>query len=250
MALAAAVVAYAFAANQVFLNWLRVDRTAGPWAAALTGGVATVLFICAAWTWTSRLRWVAVSLDGLRWLRGPRARHNRWKHYVGVHHGYLEISVWGKDVRTGRYADIEFREGRSLRISTCTIPQYDDLIAEIQTTASQAVRIFCPVGGSHSGRAGPEVVAYGPLRLHPDGIEWGGTHFHWDRIVEYEVRAGYLHIQPDKGAEFLRRLTDLGDSKPALARLDENIGSRRVGKVPAAPTDATPRSQRPAVNST
>jgi hypothetical protein len=78
MALAAAVVAYSFAANQEFLNWLRVERTAGPWAAALSGGAATVLFVCAAWTWTSRLRWVAVSQDGLRWLRGPRARHCGW----------------------------------------------------------------------------------------------------------------------------------------------------------------------------
>src|SRR5215207_6785800 len=84
LAVVAAGVAVAFAASEDFRTWLRVERDVAPRAAALSGGVATIVLVCAAWTWTSRLRWVAVSPDGIRWLRGPRARHRPWDHYLGV----------------------------------------------------------------------------------------------------------------------------------------------------------------------
>src|SRR5262245_15691282 len=84
---AAAAVASAFAASEDFRTWLRVERDVAPWAAALSGGAATLFLVCAAWIWTSRLRWVAVSPDGVRWLRGPRARHRQWDQYLAVHRG-------------------------------------------------------------------------------------------------------------------------------------------------------------------
>src|SRR5215213_8791581 len=74
LAVAAAGVAGAFAASVDFRTWLRVEPAAARGAAAASSGVAALLLVCAAWLWTSRLRWVAVSADGLRWLHGPRAR--------------------------------------------------------------------------------------------------------------------------------------------------------------------------------
>jgi hypothetical protein len=193
--------------------------------------------------WTFRIRWVAVSPDGIRWLRGTRARRRRWEEYVALHRGSIEITVWGQETKAGQYADIEFRTGRSLRISTYTIYGYEDLIAEIQTTSAEAVRIVCPVGGSHSGAE--EAVAYGPLRFLPNGLEWDGHHFGWNEIEAYEVAVGLLRIQPAKGPEFLRRLSELGDWKPAVGRLDVAIGSKRAVKTKPVPIAVALRSPAP-----
>ena len=38
-------------------------------------------------------------------------------------------------------------------------------------------------------------MAYGPLRIDPDGLEWDRKHYKWDEIEDYEVRVGYLRIQ-------------------------------------------------------
>jgi hypothetical protein len=241
LALAASAVAAAFAASEEFRNFLRVDKEAGGWALAFSGGAATVLFVCAFWMWTSRLRWVAVSLDGIRWYRGTRARRRRWDEYVGVQRGSIEITVWGEDLKSGRYADIKFRKGRPLRISTHTVYGYEDLIAEIQTTSAEAIQLICPIGGSHNG-ADQEMVAYGPLRFLPNGLEWGGARYRWNDIEAYEVAVGYLRIQPAKGPEFLRRLSELGDWTPAVARLDVAIGSKRAIKGKPIPTAASLRS--------
>lgn len=247
MAAAAAMVAGAFAGSVDFRTWLRVERDVAPWAAALSGGAATLLFVCAVWTWTSRLRWVAVSPDGLRWLRGPRARHCGWDQYIGLHRGSIEISVWGDDLKAGKYADVEFRNGRILRIATHTIHGYEDLIAEIQTTAAAAYRTLFPSGfGSRSGLTDPDAVAYGPLRVHPDGVEWDGNRHRWEDIADYEVAVGLLRIQPREGTEFLRRLAELGDWEPVVDQLEANVAPRLAVEVQAAPTAASPRSPAPA----
>lgn len=231
LGLATAFVAWAFAASEAFRNLIWLERNATQWAAALSGGAATIFFTLALWIWNTRIRWVAVSIDGLRWLRGPRARLSKWQDYLGVHRGSIETTVWGEELKTGRYADVEFRTGRRLRISTNTIQGYEDLIAEIQTTAAEAQRLFFPIGGSRCGGSG--VVSYGPLQFDCDGLVWDRNHYRWDEIEAYEVAVGYLRIQPVKGTEFLRRLCELGDWKPALSRLDDNIGSRRVQKSPS-----------------
>lgn len=246
LALACATVAVAFAASEDFRTRLRVERVVAPWAAALSGGVATLLFVCAAWTWITRLRWVAVSPDGLRWRRGPRARHARWDQYLGVRRGTIEVTVWGEELKAGRYADIEFRKGPALRISTYTIQGYEDLVAEIQTTAADAGRTLFPSGsGSRSGLTGPEATAYGPLRLHPNGLEWDGAYHGWDEIADYEVAVGYLRIQPTEGPEFLRRLSELGDWGPALVQLEANVGARQVALSSVATTAASEPAPAP-----
>jgi hypothetical protein len=222
-------VAGAFAASEDFRTRLRVERDVAPWAAALSGGAATLLFVCAAWTWITRMRWVAVSPEGLRWRRGPRARHARWDQYLGVRRGAIEITVWGEELKAGKYADVEFRKGPPLRISTYTVQGYEDLVAEIQTCAADAVRNLFPSGcGSRNGLTGPEATAYGPLRLHPNGLEWDGAFHGWDEIADYEVAVGYLRIQPADGPEFLRRISELGDWGPALALLEANVGARQA----------------------
>lgn len=233
LGLATAAVAVAFAGSLDFRTRLRVDRDSAPWAAALSGGAATLLFVCAAWLWNTRLRWVAVSPDGIRWRRGPRARYRRWVEYVGVKRGSIEITVWGEELKAGQYADVEFRKGSPLRISTHTICAYEELVAQIQTTSAEAIRTLFPVGGSRMGSTNPDVVAYGPLRVHPHGLEWDGGYHRWDDIEEYEVAAGYLRIKPVGGAEFLRRLTDMGDFGPVLALLEANVGFRMAGRAPA-----------------
>jgi len=167
-----------------------------------------------------------------------------WKDYVGVRRGSIEISVWGEDLKAGRYADIKFRKGRPLRISTYTVYSYEDLIAEVQTGSSEALRLICPVGGSNSG-TDQEIVAYGPLRFLANGLEWEGAHYRWTDIEAYEVAVGYLRIQPVKGGEFLRRLSELGDWKPAVARLDVAIGSKRAVKGKPATTIASRQSRVP-----
>jgi hypothetical protein len=155
--------------------------------------------------------------------------------YIGVHRGSIEITVWGEELKAGQYADVEFRKGSSLRISTQTILGYEELVAQIQTTATEAIRTLFPIGSSHGGLANPDVAAFGPLRLHPHGLEWDGTHHRWDDIADYEVASGYLRIKPTSGDEFLRRLTDLGDWGPVLARLESNVGFRLASPVNAAP---------------
>jgi hypothetical protein len=245
LALACAGVAAAFAASLDFRTWLRVDRVSAPWAAALSGGAATLLLVCAAWTWNGRLHWVAVSPDGLRWRRGPRARHRRWVEYVGLHRGSIEITVWGEELKAGQYADVEFRKGRPLRISTHTVRGYEDLVAEIQTTAAEVMRTLCPVGGSHSGshsgsRNGlTEPGVHVPLRVLPDGVEWDGTRHRWEDIQDYEVAVGYLRIQPANGTEYLRRLAELGDWQPVVDQLEANVGARRAAPSSVATTAAS-----------
>jgi hypothetical protein len=237
LALLTAVVAVAFAASEDFRTKLRVERTTAPWAAALAGGGATILFVCAAWMWHVRLRWVVVSPAGLRWKAGRRIRSRKWDQYVRIERGSIEMTVYGEELKTGRYADVLFKWGRPLRISTHNIEGYEDLIGSIQTSAASSVRLYVP-GGSKSGFGDQQVtVAHGPLQFEPTGLAWGGNQYRWDEIDSYEVAAGMLRIQPTTGPEFLRRLCDLGEWKPAVARLDANIGSRRVGKG-AAPQQA------------
>jgi len=232
LGLATAAVAAAFAVSEDFRTRLRTDRYSAPWAAAISGGASTLLFVCAAWIWNTRLRWVAVSPDGIRWRRGPRARHRHWVEYIGLHRGSIEITVWGEELKAGQYADVDFRTGTPLRISTHTVHRYEDLVAEIQTTAAEAIRTLFPTGGSRTGLTGPEVPTYGPLRLHPDGLEWDGTRYPWEKIEDFEVAVGYLRIQPTEGAEFLRRLGELGDWQPVVAQLEAHV-ARRAGPVSA-----------------
>jgi hypothetical protein len=248
LALIAAGVAAAFAASFDFRTWLRVEPAAAPRAAALSSGVAAIVLVCAAWIWNSRLRWVAVSAEGVRWLRGPRARYRRWEEYTGVTRGPIEITVWGQELKAGQYADIEFRKGRPLRISTHTVYGYEDLIAEIQTTVAAATRTWFPTGGSRSGLTGPEAAAQVPLQVHADGVEWDGTRHRWEDIQDFEVAVGYLRIQPANGTEYLRRLSDLGDWQPVVERLEANVGARRAAANPvaAATTTESPRSPGPA----
>jgi hypothetical protein len=244
LALAAAVVAGAFAASVDFRTWLRVEPAVAPRAAALSGGVATILLVCVVWIWNGRFRWVAISPEGVRWLRGPRARYRRWDQYLGVRRGNIEITVWGQELKAGEYADVEFRKGWPLRISTHTVYGYEDLVSEIQATAAEACPFMFPLGGSKSGLTGPE--AHVPLRVHADGVEWDGTHHRWEDIQDYEVAVGYLRIQPTNGPEYMRRLTDLGDWQPVLEQLEANIGARLDAQAKASPTVASPQSQEPA----
>lgn len=251
LAVAAAAVAAAFAASEDFRTRLRVERDVAPRAAALSGGVATLFLVCAAWIRATRLRWVAVSPDGIRWLRGPRARHRPWDQYLGVRRGTIEISVWGEDLKAGRYADVEFRKGAPLRVSTYTVLGYEELIAQIQTTSADAIRTLFPSGfgsrcGSRSGLADADGVAYGPLRVHPHGLEWDGKVHPWEGIEDYEVAVGLLRIQPTDGTEFLRRLTELGDWEPVVDLLEATVGARRAGPESPAPTAASPQSPAPA----
>jgi hypothetical protein len=219
--------------------------------------VAALLLVCAAWLWTTRLRWVAISPDGLRWLHGLRARHRRWEQYAGIRRGTIEITVWGDELKAGKYADVEFRKGSPLRVSTHTVHGYEDLIDEIQLTSAAAVREWSPTGGSSFGshfgsgfgsRVGlsdPGPPAHGPLRVHPDGLEWDGTRHPWEEIRDYEVDVGYLRIQPAAGTEFLRRLTELGDWQPVLSLLETNV-VRPATPVEAVATAESERSPAPA----
>jgi hypothetical protein len=138
----------------------------------------------------------------------------------------VEVSVWGQDLTVGQYADVEFRSGAPLRITTRTVRGYEELVAEIQATAADALRALFPVGGSRWGEV--VVEAYGPIRLHTDGVEWDGHRHRWDDIAGYELAAGYLRITPAAGDEFLHRATDLGDWGPVLARLEANVGFRQA----------------------
>ena len=229
LAMLAGGVAAGFAASVEFRTKLRVEATTAPWAAALAGGAATILFVCAAWHWHTRIRWVGVSPAGLRWNAGRGTIFRKWDHYVGLQRGTIEMSVYGEEFKAGRYADVEFKFGRRLRLTTNNVEDYEDLIAIIQTTARSSVKFFVTASGAHGGARRP-VATHGPLRFDESGLGWGNVHYRWEEIENYEVAVGYLRIQPIGGPEFLRRLVELGDHKPAVARLDANVGSRRVGR--------------------
>jgi hypothetical protein len=219
-------VAVAFAASEDFRTKLRVERSTAPWAAALAGGGATILFVCAAWMWHVRLRWVVVTPDGIEWQSGRPIWYRKWEEYDRIERGSIEISVWGEELKAGRYADVHFKTGRRLRISTHNIEGYEDLLSRIQTSARSGVRVFVP--GASGGGHGQHTAIYGPLQFDDSGVGWGGHHYRWEEIECYEVASGMLRIQPSNGPEFLRRLCDLGEWTPAVAWLDSNIGSRRV----------------------
>jgi hypothetical protein len=240
--LVAAGVALGFALSDEFRARLRVDAEAGagPVAAAISGGVATILIVYAAWLWYSRLQWVIVGPQGLRWRAG-HVRIRRWDKYKRVHRGAIHVSVYGEDLRTGRYADVEFKDAGPLRIGTDTIHGYEDLIAVVETTAAAAGRLFL-TGGSANGLSNPNLVRYGPLYFDNDGLGWEKTYYHWDEIENYEVAVGLLRIQPVNGDEFLRRLCEFGDWQQVIDRLDRNVGSRRVGpgSSPGTPETAVP----------
>lgn len=242
LGLLTAAVAVGFAASEDFRTKLRVEQTTAPWAAALAGGGAATLLVCAWWMWHIRIRWVAVSPRGLEWKAGRRIRFRKWDQIVGTERGSIEISVWGEEFKAGRYADVKFKAGRRLRISTQNIEGYEDLLSMIQTKARSGVRVFVP-GGSRGGPANPHgPVVFGPLQFDANGVGWGGTQYRWEEIDCYEVASGMLRIQPTNGPEFLRRLCDLGEWKPAVARLDATIGTRRVGSAEAAVPQGAPRA--------
>ena len=249
LALLAGGVAVGFAASVDFRTRLRVEQTTAPWAAALAGGAATMLLVCAVWRWHTRIRWVGVSSAGLRWDAGRGVKFRRWDDFVRLERGTIEISIYGEELKAGKYTDVVFKHGRPLRVSTYTVNDYEDLIAFIQTTGRSSIRIVVPAGGSHSGAKAP-TATHGPLQFDPDGVAWGGVHYRWEAIESYEVASGMLRIQPKTGPEFLRRLCDLGEWAPAVARLDANVGSRRVGRPAAVPyavptTAALPPTARP-----
>ena len=224
LALTAAVIAYAFGGSMDFRTWLRTDYRSAPWAASLSGGAATILLVCVGWVWYTRIRWVAVSPQGIRWLRGPRARFRRWDQYVGIERGSVETTIWGEELRTGRYAEIQFRNAGSLHVSTHTVHCFEDLIAEIQLTATQHARSLFAIPGSRHGGDRSDSITYGPLRIGADGIEWNRKRYKWDEIEDYEVSVGMLRIQTKNGNEFLRRLTELGDWSSALIYLESRLG--------------------------
>jgi hypothetical protein len=224
----------AFATSEEFRTYLRVQPTASRWAAGLFGGAATILFVCAAWTWHGRLRWVAASPIGLRYHNGWGAKVRRWDQFVRIDRGVIRVSVYGEETRAGRYADVVFKSGRPLRIGTDTVHGFEDLIAAIQTMSPNVMRFVVPGGGPHGGgTAGAGAMAHGPLRFDADGVGWDAVYYRWEEVESYEVAYGMLRIQPAGGPEFLRRLMELGDWRPAVAKLDRNCGSRRVGHAEA-----------------
>jgi len=235
LSLLTGLVAVGFAASEEFRTRLRVEHSTAPWAAALAGGGATILFVCAAWMWHVRLRWVVVSPDGIEWQSGRPIWYRKWDEYDRIERGSIEISVWGEELKAGRYADVHFKTGRRLRISTHNIDGYEDLLSRIQTSARGSVRVFVPGASSngHGNQQGP--TAYGPLQFDANGVGWGGHYYRWDEIECYEIASGMLRIQPINGPEFLRRLCDLGEWTPAIARLDSNVGSRRVERGHSVP---------------
>lgn len=235
LSLLTGAVAVGFAASEEFRTRLRVEQTTAPWAAALAGGGATILFVCAAWLWHVRLRWVVVSPDGIEWQSGRPIWFRKWEDYDRIERGSIEISVWGEELKAGRYADVHFKTGRRLRISTHNIEAYEDLLSRIQTSARSSVRVFVPgaSGNGHGGQHAP--MAFGPLQFDANGVAWDGHYYRWEEIECYEVASGMLRIQPMNGPEFLRRLCDLGEWKPAVARLDSNVGSRRVERARGVP---------------
>jgi hypothetical protein len=225
LAIIAGGFAWAFAGSIDFRTWLRVDRNVAPWAASLCGGAATILLVCVAWSWYYRIKWVAVSEQGIRWLRGPRAKFRRWDQYVGIERGSVEMTVWGEDLKTGRYAEFQFRNGSSLTVSTHTVFGFEDLIAEIQLMVAQNMRNIALIPDSQGGLNKPSYIAYGPLRMGEDGLKWDRIFYGWDEVEEYEVGVGFLRIQSKKGTEFVRRLTDLGDWESALTHLESRLGA-------------------------
>jgi hypothetical protein len=188
---------------------------------------------------------VAVSETGLSWRRHGRAHVRAWSEFAGMRRKVVDLYRTGRRLEAAYGSEVQFHTGRPLLISPDTVREYDALLAAIEAGArgraglggssfggSSCDRL--PGWTSQFGAAPEEGLWFGPLRLRPDGVQWGKKLLHWDHVKSYEVSHGYLLITAEDGTEFLRRLPELGDWQLALDRLDELIGAKRVGALAAA----------------
>src|SRR5205823_9008030 len=121
LAAAVGALTFALATSDDMRHWLKVEELAVRIAAGLSAGAAATFLVLGVWTWFGRLQWVAVSPVGLRWYSGRRVRTRRWEEYVRVVRSAVRMSVFGEELRTGQYAEVEFRTGKPLRISPETV---------------------------------------------------------------------------------------------------------------------------------
>jgi len=198
------------------------------------GGVAVLAFVAVAWELYRELRWVAVSRDGIRWHHNRQVHARGWDAFAGLQRNATKTYVNGKHISTTHATEVRFHTGEPFIISPLTVREYEALIAAIEDGARRWGGTGRPAGPDEldpADLAGPP--SFGPLRLDPHGVEWDGVYRPWEQVQSYEVAHGYLLIQAADGGEFLRRLADLGDWRPALARLDAAVGAKRV-ESPAA----------------
>lgn len=232
---AAAWFAFELGLRQWMPDLLGVQPDDARVAAGTVAGVLVFAAFVIAAVWFSRLRWVGVSANGIRWFRAGRINSRGWGEFSGVKRTVAESFREGKVIRTVHGAEIQFHTGKPLVISPITISDYEGLIAAVEAEAKGRAGLG---GGSSFGGISVNkpagwakdqgVQAHGPLKIHLHGVEWDKLVHPWDQVDSYELHKGMLLIQTTDGKEFLRRVADLGDWRAALERLDAAIGEKRI----------------------
>ncbi len=168
--------------------WIFATTTYGPaavprWSNAWFGaspvlGVLGIACLLRAW-WLSRLR-VEAHAEGLRLGRGPRARWIPWP-------AIREVRAAGA---SGSYAALGLRldDGRRVRL-TRTLADLDALVVRVKRGAFPGL-----LEGSRQQVNLGETLAFGPLRLTPDGVQAGRKAIQWKDVQAVEVRGGRLVI--------------------------------------------------------
>jgi len=138
-------------------------------------GIACLL---RAW-WLSRLR-VEAHAEGLRVGRDPRARWIPWP-------AIREVRTIGA---SGSYAalDLRLEDGRRIRL-TRTLADLDALVDRVKRGAFPGL-----LEASRQQFNLGETLAFGPLRLSPDGVQAGRKAIQWKDVQAVEVRDGRMVI--------------------------------------------------------
>lgn len=214
---------------------VHANLTISPARARLIGiGIASMPLLIlggAIWAWRWRLKWVAVSDRSIRWFRHRRIYEHTWDECLGVQRGVFQLRVNGEPSGPGTYAVVSFTSGCELRINPNMLADYEDVLAAIQMGRQRRLPLTAPgVQGLMAPFPAMTGETFGPIRISPDGVEWGGRHRLWNEIKCYEVDHGYLRIEAKDGTEFLNRLEHLGNWRLAVARMDAAFGHGRVGR--------------------
>ena len=183
-----------------------------------------------------RVKWVRTSdRGGIEWSAGGRHHHRAWGQLTNVD---LFTSVWSingaeSSRRVRQTLTVTFVDGARFRVVDRDMPQWVELALYLQTKTehlnSDARGAASAAAHTAAGReAAGQTTQYGPLTITKYGLEWQGVFTPWEQIEGYEVQHGFLLVRTADGNEFLKRLSDLGDWREALEKLE--AAAERMGR--------------------
>ena len=126
IALAAAV---ALGVAPPLREWLGV----GAWAPWIAGGIALVFGLATYSSARQVVKWVALSSSGIRWLFEGRIHSQPWSELVQVERHVTKCYYNGQYTGALHGAVARFKDGEGLPFCPPHMPQYEELIAAIES---------------------------------------------------------------------------------------------------------------------